>query len=239
MRNTIAIMQRELMSLFYSPIGYIVIAGFLLMTGILMWMFEAFEPGKPATLRTLFLFTPYALTIIIPAITMRSIAEEYRTGTIESLMTAPVTDSQMVLGKYLASLVFFIVMLAGTLIYLLLMMVYGNPDLGVTFASYLGMLLVGVMFTAIGTFTSTLTRNQIVAWIVAAMPLLLFAALAYWFAPQAYGLLRAVLQQINVVNRLDAYNRGDVTLESVTFFLGAAGLFLFLSIKVVESRRWR
>ncbi|MFO0839010.1 MAG: ABC transporter permease [Phycisphaerae bacterium] len=239
MRNTIAIMQRELLSLFYSPIGYIVIAGFLLITGILMWMSESFEPGKPATLRAVFFWTPCVLTVIIPAVTMRSVAEEYRTGTIETLMTAPVTDFQLILGKYLASLFFVVVMLAATLIYVILMAAFGNPDLGMTFASYLGLLLLATAFTAIGTFTSAITRNQIVAWIVGAIPLLLFAFLAYFFAPRTDGWVRAVLQQINVVSRLDAFNRGDVTLESVVFFLGSAVLFLFLSVKVVESRRWR
>ena len=106
MRNTVAIMQRELLSLFFSPIGYIVIAGFLLITGVIVLVTDSIAPGKPATLRNVFDFTPYVLTIIIPAISMRTIAEEYRSGTIETLTTAPVSDTQFVIGKYLAVLIF-------------------------------------------------------------------------------------------------------------------------------------
>ena len=108
-----AVMQRELLSLFYSPIGYIVIAGFLLITGVIVLFTGTFEPGKPATLRSVFDFTPYVLTIIIPAICMRAISEEYRSGTIESLMTAPLADSDLVLGKYFAALLFYVMTAAS------------------------------------------------------------------------------------------------------------------------------
>lgn len=239
MRNTTAIMQRELLSLFFSPIGYIVIAGFLLITGVIVLMTQAFGPGKPATLRDVFYFTPYVLTIIIPAISMRTISEEYRTGTIETLTTAPVSDLQFVIGKYLAALIFYAIMLAGTLIYLVLMVVFGNPDVGAALAAYLGLLLLGVAFTAFGVFTSSLTHNQIVAWMLGMVPLMLFVWFAAFIVQVADGVLRTVFQQINVLRHLDQFNRGLVTVESVVFFLAVAALFLFLTVKVVESRRWR
>lgn len=239
MRNTTAIMQRELLSLFFSPIGYIVIAGFLLITGVIVLVTDSFGPGKPATLRSVFDFTPYVLAIIIPAISMRTLSEEYRTGTIEPLMTAPVSDTQLVIGKYLAALIFYAIMLAGTLIYLVLMMIFGRPDVGASLASYLGLLLVGVAFTAFGVFASSLTRNQIVAWFLGAVPLMLFVWFAAVIVRIAEGSLRTVLQQINVLRHLDQFNRGLVTAEGVVFFLASAALFLFLTVKVVESRRWR
>jgi ABC-2 type transport system permease protein len=239
MRNTTAIMQRELLSLFFSPIGYIVIAGFLLITGVIVLVTDAFGPGKPATLRNVFDFTPYVLTIIIPAISMRTLAEEYRSGTIETLTTAPVSDTQLVLGKYLAALIFYAIMLAGTLIYLVLMVIFGNPDVGAALASYLGLLLLGTAFTAFGVFTSSLTRNQIVAWMLGMAPLMLFVWFAAFIVRMAEGGLRTVFQQINVLRHLDQFNRGLVTTESVVFFLAVAALFVFLTVKVVESRRWR
>jgi ABC-2 type transport system permease protein len=239
MRNTTAIMQRELLSLFFSPIGYIVIAGFLLITGVIVLMTQAFGPGKPATLRDVFYFTPYVLTIIIPAISMRTIAEEYRSGTIETLTTAPVSDLEFVVGKYLAALIFYAIMLAGTLVYLVLMMIFGNPDVGASLAAYLGLLLLGVAFTAFGVFTSSLTRNQIVAWMLGMVPLMLFVWFAAFIVQVADGALRTVFQQINILRHLDQFNRGLVTVESVVFFLAVAALFLFLTVKVVESRRWR
>jgi ABC-2 type transport system permease protein len=239
MRNTVAIMQRELLSLFFSPIGYIVIAGFLLITGVIVLVTDTIGAGKPATLRNVFEFTPYVLTIIIPAITMRTIAEEYRSGTIETLTTAPVSDTQFVVGKYLAALIFYAIMLAGTLAYLVLMVIFGNPDVGASLSAYLGLLLLGVAFTAFGVFTSSLTRNQIVAWMLGMVPLMLFVWFAAFVIRFVEGTPRKIFQQINVLRHLDQFNRGLVTVESVVFFLAAAALFVFLAIKVVESRRWR
>jgi ABC-2 type transport system permease protein len=239
MRNTTAIMQRELLSLFLSPIGYVVVAGFLLITGVIVLVTDSFGPGKPATLRSVFDFTPYVLTIIIPAISMRTISEEYRSGTIETLTTAPVSDTQFVIGKYLAALVFYAIMLAGTLVYLVLMMIFGNPDVGASLSAYLGLLLLGAAFTAFGVFTSSLTRNQIVAWMLGMVPLMLFVWFAAFIVRVSEGGLRELFQQINILRHLDQFNRGLVTVEGVFFFLACATLFLFLAIKVVESRRWR
>ena len=232
-------MQRELLALFYSPIAYIVIAGFLLLTGILVLVTGSFAPGQPATLRSFFAFTPYVLTMIIPAITMRLISEEYRSGTIETLMTAPISDAQMVIGKYLAAVFFYAIMLVGTLVYLVILSAYGNPDIGASLASYLGLLLLGSAFLGFGMFTSSLTKNQIVAWIIGTVPLMLLVWFSAFIASRTEGLLRDAIQRINVERHLDQFNRGLVTSESVVFFVASAALFVFLSIKVVESKRWR
>jgi len=239
MRNTVAIMRRELFSLFFSPIGYIVIAGFLLLTGVIALVTDSFGPGKPATLRSIFDFTPYVLTIIIPAISMRTISEEYRSGTIEALTTAPVSDIEFVVGKYLAALIFYAIMLTGTLVYLVLMMIFGNPDVGASLSAYFGLLMLGVAFTAFGVFTSSLTKNQIVAWMLGMVPLMLFVWFAAFIVSKSEGILRQIFQQINVSRHLDQFYRGLITVESLVFFLVTAALFLFLTIKVVESRRWR
>jgi len=239
MRNIAAIMQRELLSLFCSPIAYVVIAGFWLVTGVLAWVTDSFEPGQPATLRNVFMWTPLVLTIIIPAISMRSIAEEYRAGTIETLMTAPVSDAQVVLGKYLASYAFYVLMIAGTVVYLVLMEVFGNPDWRAALAAYLGLLLVGLSFTAFGILASSLTHNQIVAWILGAVPLLLLAWFAFFVVGRVEGFWREAFQQINVMGRFSEFARGQVGLGAVIFFLTTAALFLFLAVKVLESRRWR
>ena len=239
MRNTLAIMQRELLSLFCSPIGYIVIAGFLLLTGVLVLAFDAFGPGKPATLRDVFRFTPFVLAIIVPAISMRALSEEYRSGTIETLMTAPVSDFQLVFGKYLAIVVFYAVMIAGTLAYLVLMMIFGSPDLGAALSSYIGLLMVGMSFLAFGMLTSALTHNQIVSWMLGSIPLMLFVWFGSFIVSEAEGGLRSALQKLDVTRHLDQFNRGLITTEGVAFFLATTVLFLFLTTKVVESRRWR
>jgi ABC-2 type transport system permease protein len=240
MRNIVAISQRELLSLFCSPIGYIVVAGFWLVTGaIAIWNADAFGPGKPATLRDIFMWTPFILTIIVPAMSMRSISEEYRSGTFETLMTAPVSDTHVVVGKYLASLLFYVIMLLGTLIFPLLMQVFGNPDWGEVLAVYLGLLLLGVTFTAFSMFASSLTRDQAVAWILGAMPLMLLVLSVYSLVRRFEGWQREFLQQVNVMGRFSEFARGQVGTGDVVFFLATAALFLFLTVKVVESRRWR
>src|SRR5262245_47705391 len=137
MRSTVAIMQRELASLFYSPIAYVVLAGFLLATGIVVvFLTDSFKPGQAATLRGFFQWMPVILAFFLPAITMRLISEEYRSGTIEPLMTAPLSDAQMVIGKYLASVAFYGLMVVSTLVYLFLLMAFGNPDVGALLAAY-------------------------------------------------------------------------------------------------------
>jgi len=240
MKNALAITQRELLSLFCSPIGYIVIAGFWLVTGAMaVWSAAAFGPGKLATLRDIFMWTPFVLTIIVPAMTMRSISEEYRSGTFETLRTAPVSDGQIVFGKYLATLAFYLIMIAGTLIYPILMEVFGNPDWGEMAAVYIGLVLLGIMFTAFSMFASSLTRDQAVAWILGAMPLMLVVLLLFHLVQKVEGWLREALQQVNVMGHFAQFARGQVRLDTVVFFLAAAALFLFLTVKVVESRRWR
>jgi ABC-2 type transport system permease protein len=239
MRNVTAIMQRELLSLFCSPIGYIVLSGFLLITGLLVWVTGSFEPGKPASLRELLRLTPFVLTVIIPAITMRTISEEYRSGTIESVSTAPVGDGEFVLGKFLAAYIFYVIMIAGTLVYLIMMQMFGKPDWGASLSAYIGLLLVGLLFTTFGIFASSLTNNQIVAWILGSVPLLLTTTLAFWAVGQSEGWVRVLAQQINFMGRFEDFARGALTTDGLVFFIGTAAFLLFATVKVVESRRWR
>lgn len=239
MSKTFAIMNRELMSLFYSPIGYIVIAGFLLLTGVIVLVTDSLGPGKPASLRGVFEFAPYILTIIIPAITMRTLSDEYRNGTIESLMTAPISDAQMVIGKFFATVVFYAIMLGSTAVYLALLKIFSKPDVMASLSSYLGLFLLGVAFLGFGVFSSSLTRNQIVAWIVGVVPLMLFTWFASYITRVVEGRTRDAFQSVNVMRHLEQFNRGLITVESLVFMLATAMLFLFLAIKVVESKRWR
>ncbi|MCA9244595.1 MAG: ABC transporter permease subunit [Phycisphaerales bacterium] len=241
MRNIRAIANRELLSLFCSPMGYIVIAFFLALTGVFVIATRSLEPGQPATLRSVFGFMPIMLTIFAPAITMRMLSDEYRTGTIETLMTVPVSDLQVVLGKYFAAFLYYCVMVAGTLIYVLLMLIFGSPDLGSMFTSYIGLLLAGAMFLSVGLFASSLTPNQIVAWVTATIPMILFVFATNWVVSEVDSApaIREVLQRVNIWKHMELFNRGLLMTESVAFFLATTMLFVFLTIKTVESRRWR
>lgn len=239
MRNVWALAGRELLSLFCSAMAYVVLCGFLLITGVLALVTGTFSPGQPATLVNVFRFTPLVLAFIVPAITMRTISEEYRTGTIEPLMTTPVSDTQVVAGKYLGTLLFYVVLLASTLAYVAIMMVFGSPDLGAMAAAYVGLLLVGMAFLAVGMFASALSRNQIVAWMIAAIPLMVFVWFAGVLSQRTEGQWRDALRTVDIGWHSQRFLTGQVTSESVVFFLAVAAYFLFLAIKVVESRRWR
>lgn len=239
MKATFAIMQRELLSLFCTPIGYVAIAAFLLVLGIFMILTGSFEPGQPATLRAMFGPLPIALAVIIPAIGMRSLSEEFRSGTIEGVMTAPVSDAFLVTGKFLAALVFYIVMLATSLVYPLAIGWFGSPDWGAMFSTYIGLVLIGALFTAVSIFTSSLSANQVIAWILAVIPLAFFAVMGFLFVSQTSGILRTVLQAITVSNRFEEASLGILSTGSIVFFVATSAMFLFLTTKIVESRRWR
>ena len=166
MRNTLAIAQRELSSFFFSPIAYVVIALFALLTGVFFVAF-VFHTDQAAELRFLFSrVVVFVLIPIAPAVSMRLLSEELRSGTIETLMTAPISDLHVVLGKWLGALGFFAVLLSPTLAYVVVLEVWSNPDYGPILSGYIGLLLVGGLYLAIGAFASVLTRNQIIAFVL-------------------------------------------------------------------------
>ena len=169
----LAILKKELNSFFASPIGYLVIAVFLLVNGLFLWVFKGqfniLDAGF-ADLNMFFFMVPWFFLFLIPAVTMRSFSDEFRLGTIEILKTKPLTDWQIVLGKYFGALLLIILALIPTLIYVFSIYKLGNPvgnlDTGVITGSYLGLLFLASAYTAIGLFTSTLSNNQIVAFIL-------------------------------------------------------------------------
>jgi ABC-2 type transport system permease protein len=241
-RNILAMAQRELSAFFFSPIAYVVLFAFTIMVGMLfVFLTDNFSPGAEASLRDTFNWLPPLLCIAVPILTMRLMSEEYRTGTIETLMTAPISDMEVVLGKFLGTFVFYAVMLAATLFYVFLLALFGRPDPGLLLSGYVGLLLIGALFVAIGLFFSSLTRNQIIAALLGAFFLLLLTILA-WIIVQfadVKGPVRLVLQMISVMDRFQYFNRGLVDLNNLVFFVGGTAFFLFLAVKAVESRRWR
>ncbi|MHC4295413.1 MAG: ABC transporter permease, partial [Planctomycetota bacterium] len=162
MRKAFVVARREIASYFFSPMAYVIGALFLLSSG--MWFFHRiFVPGQEASLRPLFDAMAYIMVFATPLLTMRLISEEFHSGTIETLITAPITDAEIIVGKFLGVMGFYLALLGGTLIFLILMRLYGQPDPGVAVMGYLGMVLLGAAFASVGLFASTLTRYQLVA----------------------------------------------------------------------------
>jgi ABC-2 type transport system permease protein len=238
MSRSIVIAKREFASYLFSPIAYVAITLFLLVAGFLFR--KDFEPGQPAVMRTIFDWMVWLLVFIVPLMCMGLIAQEWATGTIETLMTAPVGETDVVLGKFLGSLSLFVLMIAPTLLYVVLLRIYARPDFGPIFSGYLGILLVGALFIAIGLFCSSLTRSQIVAAVTTSAILFVVTILPWWVGGEATlaGFWRSVADQ-SVFRRYTDFSKGVIDVGNLVFFIAATAVFLFLTVKVLESRRWK
>jgi ABC-2 type transport system permease protein len=238
MNRAITIAQRELLSYFFSPIAYVAMFAFLIASGSLFW--GDFKPGQPAAMRTLFDWMVWLMVIIIPLLCMGLLAQEWATGTIETMMTAPVGEVDMVVGKFLGSFGFFVVLLIPTLIYVVMLRIFGRPDAGPIFSGYLGILLVGALFNAVGLFCSSLTKSQIVAAVSTAAILCVITILP-WFASAKVALpafWRKLFEQ-GVFSRYTDFSKGIIDSGNLIFFVAGTTVFLFLTVKILESRRWK
>ena len=232
------IAQRELSSYFFSPIAYVAMFVFLLACG---WLFrDDFQPGQPAAMRTIFEWIVWLLVIISPLLCMGLLAQEWSAGTIETMMTAPVAETDVVLGKFLGSFGFFIVLLVPTLLYVVMLMLYARPDFGPIFSGYVGVLLVGALFTSVGLFCSSLTRSQVVAAVASAAILFIITIVPWWAAstPALPSFWRTLTQQ-GVFHRYVDFSKGVIATSNLVFFVAGTAVFLFLTVKILESRRWK
>ncbi len=241
-----ALLSKEISSFLSSVIGYIVMAVFLLLTGLFMWGFpgnlQVLDQGY-ATLDTLFYVAPWVFMFLIPAITMRSFSEEKRTGTIELLYTRPITDVQIILAKYLAGVFLLVLALLPTLVYYFSIIELGNPqgniDHGGTWGSYLGLLFLGAGFTSIGIFASSISDNQVVSFILA----LFLCFIAYNGLDQiaSFDLLGSfdrLVQKIGIAEHYDSMSRGVIDTRDVVYFIALSGVFIIGTRTVLQSRKW-
>lgn len=238
MRNVWTITMRELKAYFVSPIAYAVSALFLVLMGALFTLNISFS--REASMRDTFNTMVFILLLIAPALTMRLLAEEQRMGTIELLLTSPVHDWQVVVGKYLGSLILFLLMLVvPTLYYVVLLYFLGPPDFGPIATSYLGILLLGGSFLAIGVFTSSLTQNQIIAFLASWVILILL-----WIANAAGSFgggsqLANAISYLSITQHMDDFFRGVVDTTNIVFALSVIAVALFAATQMLQTRRWR
>ena len=228
----LAILKKELNSFFSTPIGYLVIAVFLLANGLFLWVFNGdfniLNAGF-ADLNSFFFLAPWIFIFLIPAITMRTFSDEYNSGTIEILKTKPVSDWQIIFGKYFASFLLILLALIPTLIYVYSIYKLGNPegnlDVGSMLGSYTGLLLLAGTYTAIGLFSSTFSNNQIVAFIIAVcLSFILFygfEAASTLFGNSAYS-----IQQLGINEHYKSISRGVIDTRDIIYFLSIISAFL-------------
>ncbi len=234
--NTVLIAKRELGAFFVSPVAYVVGAAFLFITG-LFFVFTVTVDNR-ASLLQVFNVISVILLFVAPILTMRLLAEEARSGTLELLMTAPVRDWEVVVGKFLAAFIFLAAMLLPTLAYLLLLMMVGAPDVPVTLSGYLGIILFGAMLISFGLLTSAMSANQIVAAILG-IALSITIWLVGGFATTLDGPLGRLFAHLSAQTHLRDFTLGLITSANIIYFLSGTAAGLFVAVRVLEVRRWR
>ncbi len=238
MKPLLAIAGREYASFFRLPIGWVVIALFLALAGF-VFALGSLQPGEPATLQSFFNLVSWLMIFIAPAISMRLVSDELRSGAIEPLMTAPVSDWQVIAGKYAGGVAFLFTILAPTLVYALVLEWLADPDPGPILAGYLGVALMGMLYLAVGLLASTLTANQIVAFLGALFALLLVRMATVWGARFVEPPFTDALYALSVDLRVADFSRGVIDTSHIVFFLAASAWFIVLAVVALESRRWR
>ena len=255
MQNVLAIWQREIKSYFVSPIAYVVLTVFLFLCGFFFYsiltavvqstmMQGQFGQGaQPVDVpgivsRSFFGTTSVVLLFMIPMLTMGLFAEEKKRGTIELLLTTPVSNLQSLIGKYLASLTFLLVMFLASAATMSALFVYGHPEWKPILSGYLGLLLYGAALLALGLFISTLTENQIIA-VVVTFGVILVLWLIESFSASATGISKDVLSYLSVISHLDDFIKGVIDTSHVVFYLTFAFVGLFLTYRSLESMRWK
>ncbi|MBL4715345.1 MAG: gliding motility-associated ABC transporter permease subunit GldF [Bacteroidia bacterium] len=241
----INIFRKEINSFLSSLIGYVVIGVFLILTGLFVWVFpetNVMDYGY-ANIDPLFITAPWVLMFLAPAITMKLFSEEKKTGTLEILTTKPITDLQIILGKYLAALCLIVFAIFPTLIYFY--SVYnlgfepGNIDTGAAWGSYIGLIFLGAAFASIGILASTLSENQIVAFILAVfLCFVLYSGFDSLGSISSFSKLGWFIQVIGINSHYTSISRGVVDSKDVIYFLSFISLFLLLTNSVLSRRRW-
>ena len=246
MRAVWATFVRELRAYFFSPLAYVVLTCFLLVHGVTFSTIVGFltNPRAPMGPPMQFFFGAtflfwLAMVFIGPVLAMRLIAEERRSGTIEVLMTAPVTEGQVVAGKYLGALAFYVALWLPTLGYVAVLTRYSAIDWGPIAAGYLGVLGVGALFLALGIFASALTKNQLIAAILAfamTFGIILLGLLESLVNDEA---LRSVFSYLNVLQQMEDFSKGIVDTRALVYYATMSLFFLFLTSRALEARKWR
>lgn len=240
------LLKKEISNFFSSIIGYIVIIVFLLANSLFMWIFPGelniLDSGY-STIDTLFLIAPWIFLFLVPAITMRLFSEEKRTGTIETLFTKPLTDLEIVLAKYFAGLVLVLFSLIPSLIYFITVYYIGSPkgniDTGGTWGSYIGLFFLSAIYVAIGIFSSSLTQNQIVAFIIAIiLSFFFYIGFESVSTLKIWGNFGNLIDYIGINSHYNSMSRGVLDTRDIIYFVSIITAFILFTKTVLQSRKW-
>ncbi|MFW6366414.1 MAG: ABC transporter permease subunit [Spirochaetota bacterium] len=234
LKKSMVITAKELKSYIASPILYILLTAFLLYTGI-FYFWDFYATGR-ADMRFFFTLLPFVFTFFIPAITMKQFAEERNTGTLEMIITMPVTTGDIVFGKFLASLAVVCIMLVPTLFYVVSLGTAASPDFGMIVGGYVGSVLLAALYVSVGIFASSLTHNQIIAWLLAFAICIFFTTVDFvvQFVP---GKIFSILSYLSASVHFKNIAKGVLDFRDITFLVTVTVLFLILSAQSIDERR--
>lgn len=235
--SVLSIFKKEFRAYFLSPIAYVFTTVYLMVTNFLF--FQGFFIINQAEMRSYFGLLPWVFLFFVPAITMRIWAEEKKMKTLELLLTWPVSDMAVVVGKFLASFAFLTIVIVLSISVPITVAILGNPDMGPIIGGYLGALLMGGAYLAIGLWVSSLTENQIVAFIVGVVVTFALFIIGNQFVTMAIpSALVPVFNYLGLGNHFDSIGRGVVDSRDIVYYLSVIGFFLFLNVRSIESRKW-
>jgi len=238
--------QKEINSFFSTLTGYVVIIVFLVTNALFMWVFKGnlnvLDSGH-ANMDSLFFMAPWIFLFLVPAITMRVFAEEKRSGTLELLLSQPITEMQIILAKYLASVVLIVISLVPTLVFYFSVSRLGSPpgnlDTGGIAGSYFGLFFLAAVYASVGIFTSAITGNQIVSFILAVMvSFFLYTGFDLLTAADLFGNLETILVKLGINEHYRSISRGVLDTRDLIYFLSVIGIFLIGTKLVLQSRKW-
>jgi ABC-2 type transport system permease protein len=252
MRNVLAVAGKEIRAYFVSPIAYVVIGLYTLLFGYFFYVMLTFFERQSMQMMQMggtmnvnqmliapvFMNAEVVLLFLLPMVTMRTYSEEKRSGTMELLLTAPLTDWQIILGKFLGAMTLFAAMLATTVIHVGILFWLGEPEWKPVVTTYLGMLLMGGCFIALGLFISSLTKNQIVAATITFAAFLLFWVIN-WMGSFVGTTAQAVLAHLSIIDHFDDFAKGIIDTKHIVYYVSFIAFGLFLTAKSVDSERWR
>ena len=256
MSNILAIAQKELRQYFVSPMAYALIGLFAIIYG---WFFivslnfivrvsmqAGMGMGGPQTVnineymvRPLLGNTAVVMLLVLPMLTSRSYAEEKRSGTIELLLSSPLTELQIILGKFLGALALFTAMLGVTLVHVAVLFIYGDPEFGPILSGYLGLWLMGASFISVGLLISSASRNQMVAGVVTFGVLLMFWVVSWMGEPESGSTTSSVLAYLSILDHFEDFSKGVIDTKHLAYYISFITFGLFLTVKSVDSERWR
>ncbi len=230
-----AVLKRDFRSYFNSPIAYVLIGLYLFILSL--FFADSVNYGVADFSSSFISSMSFLLLFIVPLLTMRTLAEDKKAGTEVLLLTSPTRISQIVIGKFLASFSVFLVMTATTFIFPLILILFGQPEESTILSSYLGFILLGAVYISVGVFASSLTENQIVAAIISFVSLFALTSIEF-VASYVGGFIGKILNWLSVMDRYYDFSTGIIDLTSLIFMISIAGVFLFLTMRVLERKRW-